>query len=92
MALLSFFKTNKPRQFDFSPRYYNAQKEALQQRVERIEAEVNATNSDAPRRTLTKGMLTDRIERRRSQQRKVTLRLVLIIVALVAIAYYLLYR
>ena len=36
----SFFKTQRNKRFNFSPRYYDADKEAFQERYAEIEAEV----------------------------------------------------
>ena len=37
MALFGFFKTTKHQTFDFKPRYYDAQKEELQERLQKLE-------------------------------------------------------
>ncbi len=34
MALPSFFKTYKPKRFNYIPRYYDPQKEELEERIE----------------------------------------------------------
>ncbi len=40
MRLPSFFKSRQPKQFEFTPRYYNESKEAMQERRARIKAEL----------------------------------------------------
>lgn len=42
----SFFKTKKPNQFYFEPRYYNERKEKMQQRYERIAKELDQEKSN----------------------------------------------
>ncbi len=43
MAIFSFFKSPKPKQFNFKPRYYDANKERLKEVLSRHE---NASESD----------------------------------------------
>ncbi len=44
MRLPSFFKSRQPKQFEFSPRYYNESKEAMKERKARIKAELDREN------------------------------------------------
>lgn len=41
----SFFKTQRNKRFNFSPRYYDADKEAFQERVAEIKAELNGEST-----------------------------------------------
>ena len=41
MRLPSFIKTRSIKQFEFTPRYYNETKEAMEERKARIKAELN---------------------------------------------------
>jgi hypothetical protein len=41
MRLPSLFKSKSPKQFEFTPRYYNEAKEAMQERRARIKAELD---------------------------------------------------
>ncbi len=41
MRLPSFFKSKNPKQFEFTPRYYNQTKEAMDERRARIKNELN---------------------------------------------------
>jgi hypothetical protein len=43
----SFFKTGKPKGFHFEPRFYDERKEDLEQRVERIKAEMGVSSRPA---------------------------------------------
>jgi hypothetical protein len=38
---MALFKTDKPRQFSYTPRFYDARKEELKERIDRIEQEMN---------------------------------------------------
>ena len=37
--LPTIFRTKKPKQFNFEPRYYNAQKEKMKERYDRISSQ-----------------------------------------------------
>tara|TARA_R110002049_G_scaffold289495_1_gene472359 strand:+ start:3185 stop:3484 length:300 start_codon:yes stop_codon:yes gene_type:complete len=45
MRLPSVFKTRQPKQFEFTPRYYNEAKEAMRDRKARIKAELERGNN-----------------------------------------------
>ncbi|MDR2937712.1 MAG: hypothetical protein LBU92_02080 [Prevotellaceae bacterium] len=45
--MASFLKTGKPKGFNFAPRYYDERKENLEQRVERIKAEMGMGTAPA---------------------------------------------
>ena len=93
MAIPSFFKAYKPRQFEYTPRYYDERKEALNERIRRIEVEMGVRSGDGTmHRTLSKGVMQDRISRKRKASRKSSLTLFLITVILLTLAYVLLYR
>ncbi|MGL4364055.1 MAG: hypothetical protein ACRCSB_02490 [Bacteroidales bacterium] len=40
----SFFKLAKPKGFQYKPRFYNERKEAMEERIERIKAEIGLSN------------------------------------------------
>ncbi len=46
MAIGSFFKQRKPRQFDHKPIYYDQKKDELQKRIDRIKQEVEESESN----------------------------------------------
>jgi hypothetical protein len=43
---MPLFKTDQPRQFNFTPRFYDERKEELNNRVESIKKETDNSNSD----------------------------------------------
>lgn len=95
--MANIFRTYKPRQFNFTPRFYDERKEALQDRIERIKREMGVegeieTKKKGPYRTMSKGVMYEQMTKRRRAQRKSSLRLLIITAILVALAYYLLYR
>ncbi len=43
-SIMAFFKTEKPKQFTFVPRFYDARKEELESRIGEIKKKVEAEN------------------------------------------------
>jgi hypothetical protein len=87
----SFFKSPRSKRFNFTPRYYDEDKEALQKRYAQIEAEVNGKS------TLSSGMgpgLRQRWEANKntsSFSKKSNIRLVFIAALLFGLCYVILY-
>jgi len=95
MDFFSLFKPAKPRQFEYTPRYWDPRKEALDERIRRIEAEIAAEKGqpvDYHGTTLRKGFLREAGTIRKKHQRSSSLRLLIILVFLLYIAYMLFYR
>lgn len=92
MALFSFFRSERPKQFNFTPRYYDERKEALQERIKNIEIEMGVRKDDGARRRLQKGALQEHFTKKRTAERKSSLRLVFITALLLAVFYYLFYK
>lgn len=88
MIFNNFFKTAKHKQFEYSPRYYDQQKEELEQRIKAIKGEQNSEGE------ITKYRLENFFQKRRSssfaqkQKRQSNLRLVLIIIILGILVYF----
>jgi cytochrome c-type biogenesis protein CcmH/NrfG len=93
MGMITFFKTPKPKRFDYTPQYYDARKEALKQREQRIKQEMGEADEDAPRVSLIKGQMRRQYEQKISGRanRGSALRLFVIFIILCLLAYYLLY-
>ncbi len=49
---LTLFKTEKPKRFEFKPRYYDPQKEDLDRRVARAKREIEAAEKNETREEL----------------------------------------
>lgn len=88
-----FFKTPKPKQFNYTPRYYDPDKEALKEREQQIKQEMGLSDEDTPRVSLIKGQLRRQYESRmkRGLKAKNTRRLIIIIAILILLAYYMFY-
>ncbi len=88
-----FFKTPKPKQFSYTPRYYNPDKEALMERQQQIKQEMGLSDENTPRVSLIKGQLRRQYESRRKRGIKVknTRRLIIILAILLLLAYYMFY-
>lgn len=95
MSFFSFFQARKPRQFDYTPRYYDPQKEAREERIRQIEAEIAAEKGEYPKEhytTLRRGFLRDAREIRRKHDLNSGFRLLAILIILLFLIYILVYR
>jgi len=90
MAIPSFFRTQKPKPFNYVPRYYDEQKEQLDERIQDIEREMGVKDGKAYRPTIRKGQMGNyfRMKQRKTQQQS-NIRLIIIIIILCLISYYL---
>lgn len=90
MAIPSFFRTQKPKPFNYIPRYYDEQKEQLEERIREVEKEMGVTKGEAYRPTIRKGSMSTYFRRKqRKTQQQSTIRLIIIIIILCLISYYL---
>ena len=90
MALPSFFKINKHKQFDFIPRYYDPQKEDLEKRIRSIEQEMGANEGEAYRPSLRKGQMSNYFRgKKRKAQKQSNIRLIIILIVLFLISFFL---
>lgn len=108
MAIPSFFKQNKPRGFNYTPRYYDPVKEELEQRRRKWAEEKNPadtgpdTHGDKPssaeaaqdgarqpyRSKIMRGDMKNYFPRRQEKvRRQTTIRLLVIILIIVFVAY-----
>lgn len=58
---MALFKTDKPKQFTYIPRFYDARKEEMQERIERIEHEMKPSD-DSPYVSRIRGRMKARHE------------------------------
>ncbi len=92
MAIFSFFKMPKPKQFNFKPRYYDANKERINEIMKR-HSDDNKSNPEAMKSRISQGFVRRGLAEKRyeSNIRKRSNRTLLIVfVALVLISYLLL--
>ena len=88
----SFFKTRKPKSFDFKARYYNEDKEEMEARYSRIRSEIEGKSVEGGYRPADfKSQWTKR-KKTTSFEKKSNMRLVLIFAILCALSYFLLYN
>lgn len=87
-----FFRTPKPKQFKYTPLYYNPEKEALKEREQQIKQELGLTDDETPRVSLIKGQFRRNYERKIKGKTKAksNYRFILIFIALCLLAYYML--
>jgi hypothetical protein len=94
-----FFKLPKIKQFHIKPRYYDERKEALDRRIAQIKAEMGITG-DQPEgnkyfkgdyKTHIKGQMSGYFKQTRRQARTSNIRLLIILIFLLALAWYIIY-
>ena len=89
-----FLYTPKSKRFNFKPRYYNEQKEELENRVRDIKKEMGVEDledADKPYVSNIKGQMRGYIKKNVKQEKQSNIRLVLIIAVLLTAAYFLLF-
>ena len=88
MALPSFFKIPKHKEFNFIPRYYNERKEKLQERIKDIELEMGVKSTDSVYQSrIARGSMRRYMDKRRTTQKRSNFRLLLILAALILMVY-----
>ena len=93
MALPSLFRSASPKQFSFHTRYYNAEKEELENRMKVLKSEIEAEKKQKAGSNI-KGQFQRPLTGIRATQqanRHANIRLIVIAVALFWVAYYLLF-
>ncbi|MBI9055386.1 MAG: hypothetical protein JEY96_16305 [Bacteroidales bacterium] len=91
---IRFFHTPKNKKFNFSPRYYDEQKEELEKRVEQIKKEMGVSDDDPNKpyvSSIRKGQMRGYLKKTSKQKRQSTGRLIIILLVLALTAYFLLY-
>ncbi|HPF94295.1 MAG TPA: hypothetical protein PLV65_10160 [Tenuifilaceae bacterium] len=88
-----FFRTPKPKQFSYTPIFYNPDKEAIKEREQQLKQELGLSDDETPRVSLIKGQFRRHYEGKIKGRAKpkASLRLFVILIVLCLIAYYLFY-
>ncbi len=94
MAIPRLFKSPDPKKFNYSPLYWNEEKEAREQRNRTIEQEMGVNvKSSLKSSTITRGSFRISVSKTRSKaNRKSNGRVILIILVLLLLAYIFLLR
>ena len=95
MALFKFLHTPEPKQYNFVPRYYNAEKEDLLNRLNQTEQSAESNDPEAIKLRISRGFkqkFRQDQKFRKQQRKKSNLRLVITIVVLFFITYLLLIK
>ena len=85
--LPKFFRTYKHKQFTFLPRFYDKQKEELEERIKKAEAEVQGQKSGTYKKSIIRGSFRQAHHQRSVSNRNSLLRLVIIVVILLLLVY-----
>jgi hypothetical protein len=92
MGMISLFRTPRPKQFSYNPVFYDARKESLKEREQKIKQELGIADESTPRVSNIKGQMRGYYKRSVRGNSKSNLRLILIFIALCLVAYFLLYH
>jgi hypothetical protein len=88
---ITFFKTGRPKQFNYMPRYYDEQKEEREERQRRIEQELGMKEKEGVYKSRLKhGVMSERMMARKKSNQYSTIRLLIIIAILTILVLYLL--
>ncbi len=91
-SLPSFFRTQKPRKFHYIPRYYDPEKEAMQQRIDQVEQELGLRKEKAYVPKIRKGQMQNYFHRKSKSREKSSNIRILIILAFLLLLAYLIFR
>ncbi len=94
MAIIRLFKLPNNKKFNYQPLYYNPEKEEKEERKKRLEQElgIKQENTSGYTPTITRGSMRTYFHKNRKAARQSNFRLVLIILFLLFVAYFILFR
>jgi len=93
MGIPRFFKIPRHRIFNYQPIYYNPEQEDRKARIEMIKREMGVKNEDGDFKTsIQRGSIKNFYHKVSKERKQSNLRLVLIIVFLLFVAYLILYK
>ena len=91
--LPSFFRTSEPKKFNYSPMYYDEQKEDLEQRTQQIKQDMGVEQGDTYAPKIRKGQMGNFYRRKRKQiERRSNMRIFILILFLALAAWLLFFR
>ena len=88
-------RSKKPNQFYFEPRYYDKRKEKMEQRYNRIRKEIDSTSANKTKTEEFKSTLRENWGNGYSRTKagnQMNRRVIIYVIALFALAYYILFR
>ncbi len=94
-----FFRLPKTKQFYYKPRYYDERKEALDKRIAQIKAEMGITDNQPDGnkyfrdkyKSNIKGQMRGYFKHAKKEKRASNIRLLIILLVLLALAWYIIY-
>jgi len=92
MGIPRFFKLPKNKQFNYQPLYYDPMKEDREARRKQIDREFGNTSDKGYSPRITKGAMREYFKRENKARKQSNLRLIIIVMVLLFIAYLLLFR
>jgi hypothetical protein len=94
MGIPGFFRTPKPKAFNYRPIYYDPAKEEREERTRRLEREmgVKQPSDTAYKPGIQRGSMRSYYQKNQQAKRASNIRLILIIIFLLFVAYWILLR
>jgi hypothetical protein len=92
MALLRFFKLAKPKSFNYVPVFYDERKEKVKARNVKTERKAGSVKTKDYKPIISRGIMRGYYKKSKKADRYSSLRLILIIALLFAIAYYIIVK
>ncbi|MFC2086714.1 hypothetical protein ACFLSA_00920 [Bacteroidota bacterium] len=91
MSIPRFFKVPQHKQFNFTPRYYDPEKEEREERIKRIREEMGIQDTNTAYKAnsnYVRGQMKTYFDRTKKTRKQSNLRLLIILMFLLLIAYY----
>jgi len=88
---INFIRLPGHRIFSFTPRYYNEQKEQMEERVQRAKRELGIKEEGEEYKPIIKGQMKSLFKSNVREKKQSNLRLAVILIVLILIAYWLFY-
>ncbi|MBN2610293.1 MAG: hypothetical protein JXB00_01930 [Bacteroidales bacterium] len=93
MAIFQFFRLNEHKEFNYTPLFYDKEKEEFNERVRKIEEEMGIKKpSGEYQKGIRRGTLRENLHAGKKQNRAGSMRFFIILLILLAAAYLLIFR
>jgi len=92
MGIPRFFKLPKNKQFSYQPLYYDPLKEAKEERRKRLEREGTVKSDEGFTPRISRGVMREYFRKEQVARKQSNIRLIVIIMVLLFIAYLLIFR
>jgi hypothetical protein len=85
---VTFFKTGKPKQFKYVPRFYDQEKEEFEERKREIERELGVGKDEVYHHNISRGTIARKFSQRKKTNRSTVMRLLIIVTIIILVVVY----